>query len=120
MIKIELEEAFAFDLLAILIVKMFKCDDEQKREVIWNEALQLMFNIKSQIGDQLYYEIFDSEEFKNMIGANRKTFELVDLARNSDEGSLAKQVDISNMERFFCKKALQQAFFKTELKEQKL
>lgn len=70
-----------------------------------------------QIGADKYNDITLSPEFKSMIDANLKVFELIDQS-NNDTG-LAKITDDANYERHISKMALQKKFFETELTEVK-
>ena len=77
------------------------------------------FFLKNQINDNVKWEkIQNSQEFKNLINSNIKTFEAVDLARYGN--TTAKYVDDCNMERYKAKIELQKKFFPdSEIKETK-
>lgn len=113
MINLLVDEAYAFDYLSILEVKKDLTNDNQKEE-----AFTLC---KTFLSDQLenFDTVYSSKEYKNLYDINKKTFDLVDLARNNGEVT-AKQVDDANMERFYRKRDLQAKFFSTALVESKI
>ena len=109
-LNIEVDAGYAFDYLAILIVK------EARDLVDFNVVDNCAFNIAEQIGNlELFESIVHSAEFENLIMRNSDTFDLVDKARKSPATDLAKQVDDSNQERFYAKKALQKKFFGSDM-----
>ena len=103
MVKISLDEGYAYDLLAICEVKILKNIENA------NINYDLIFNeLQNQIG-QKHSEILLSQEYKNLLKANYETFDAVEEARY---GAIsAKEVDSLNMLRFFRKKDLQLKFF---------
>jgi hypothetical protein len=105
MIYLKVNEAYAFDFLAILQIK-FEIDPTNNSENYNDCSLE----IKKQIGnDREFDNIISSQEYKNLYLINKKTFEAVDLAK--EEKVSAKYVDECNYERFLAKKALQDKFF---------
>jgi hypothetical protein len=105
MLSILVDEAYAFDYLAILIVKN-------------SEVTQLIrSNLQQQLPENLFNDIMSSDEFKGMIDANQHVFNCVERARY---GSIsAKELDDANMQRHYAKIKLQQRFFNTTLTEKK-
>jgi hypothetical protein len=103
MVKISLDEGYAYDLLAICEVKISK--KIKNAEVNYNS----IFNeLKDQIQNK-HIEILKSEEYNELLKANQQTFDAVEEARY---GSIsAKEVDLLNMKRYECKKNLQLKFF---------
>ena len=61
----------------------------------------------------------NSKEYRSLFRANEDTFHLVDKIRSSNEVSVGKDIDNANMERFFCKRRLQEKFFEGKLLETK-
>jgi hypothetical protein len=111
MINLLLDEGYAFDYISILAIK---------NEKFKNQALYLMQcceQIKQQIGENLFLSILDSDEYKNLKEANKKTFDAVDKARYGK--ITAKKVDACNMERYNAKVALQKKFFNSTSTEYK-
>jgi hypothetical protein len=104
MVNILVDEGYAYDFLAILMIKNFKNKTE-------NSFLEKQCDeyLRSQIGENKHLHILDSEEFKKLILANSKTFDAVELARYGNIS--AKEVDNLNMERYNCKVSLQKKFF---------
>jgi hypothetical protein len=113
MINLEVDEAYAFDYLSILQVKNDLFPSENK--------MSAFEKCSSFLRDQLenYDLITTSEEYKNLYEINKVTFNLVDQVRNN-EPITAKSVDDANMERYYCKLALQKKHFSNELVEQKI
>ena len=62
--------------------------------------------------------IIKSEEYKNLLLANKKTFKAVDKAKK--DLIKASYVDECNYERYLAKKSLQDKFFSTALRETKI
>ena len=116
MIKVSLDEAYVFDMLAILDVKKQLFSSEKLDSVISARAI-MVDEICSQIGDDKFHEIISSEEYSNLINANNLVFNLVDQTKT--EGGLAKQVDDANYNRYLKKQNLQNKFFTTKMKEVK-
>lgn len=113
MINLLVDEAYAFDYLSILEVKKDLAADAQKEE-----AFEICKVFLSKQLDN-FESIYSSKEYKDLYNINKKTFDLVDLARNNGEVT-AKQVDDANMERFYRKCDLQSKFFSNSLIESKI
>lgn len=116
MIKISLDEAYVFDMLSVLDVKLKKLSDE-KLEVTKYKYNLLKQEILSQIDEEKFFQIISSLEYQKMIEANQYVFDLVDLSKNDD--GLAKITDNANFERHIAKMALQKRFFDSDLTEVK-
>lgn len=113
MVQISLEEAYVFDMLAIMDVKIQKMPVENTL----HSRNKLFSELCDQIGTDLVLQILQSEEYFNLLDANSKTFDLVDKARNGD--GLAKETDDANMQRHQYKKQIQEKFFNSILLEEK-
>jgi hypothetical protein len=116
MIKVSLDEAYVFDMLAILDVKKQLFSSEKLDSVLSARAI-MVDEICNQIGDDKFHEIISSDEYSNLIEANNFVFNLVDQTKA--EGGLAKQVDDANYNRYLKKQNLQNKFFTTKMKEVK-
>jgi hypothetical protein len=116
MIKVSLDEAYVFDMLAILDVKKASFSEEKLSSVISSYS-EMSKEIIEQIGEEKFVEIINSDEYYNLIEANKFVFNLVD--RTKIEGGLAKQVDDANYNRYLKKQALQSQFFINKMKEVK-
>jgi hypothetical protein len=116
MIKVSLDEAYVFDMLAILDVKKQLFSSEKLDSVLSARAI-MVDEICNQIGDDKFHEIISSDEYSNLIEANYFVFNLVDQTKA--EGGLAKQVDDANYNRYLKKQNLQNKFFTTKMKEVK-
>lgn len=115
MINLNVDEGYAFDYLSILEVKKNLYPSKSKKETYQN-----CFNfLRQQLTPELFDNILLSKEYHSLYKANKKTFDLVDMARNNGPVT-AKEVDDSNMERFFCKQKLQNKFFDGKLTEEKI
>jgi hypothetical protein len=98
MVSILVDEGYAYDYLAILIVKnSFPLSDF------------ISGYIAGQVGGKKHNDIITSEEFKNLIQVNRETFIAVEKARYGEIS--AKEVDNANMKRYNSKVELQNKFF---------
>lgn len=105
MIKILVDEAYAFDYLSILEVK-----DSELRD-------RVAAHIAKQIGVMKTMNIYASDEYDQLYNANKALFDCVERARY---GTItAKELDEANMERHKAKQALQAEFFQTQLTETK-
>lgn len=103
MIPLMLDESVSFDMLAILMVKVMHGlpagDEYQATDA----------QIRQALGDDLVWLILDSDEYANLLHANKCVFECVEKARNN--GITAKEVDSANQRRYLAKKALQSRFW---------
>lgn len=111
MINICVDEAYAFDFLSILEVKKGHSDQAM---ISWHNCFNYL---KAQLSSDLFVLIINSNEYRNMVAINQKTFEAVERARYGNIS--AKEVDNANMERHYAKIALQKRFFTNNLTEQK-
>lgn len=112
MIKITVDEAYAFDYYSILHLKY-------NNGYLPLETLQIAENdLVESLGDKLVETILLSNEYKEVYEANKLTFDAVDNAKN--DLVPASYVDKCNYKRMLAKKQLQVIFFKTELTETKI
>lgn len=116
MLKISLDEAYVFDMLAVFDVKIKKLTGE-KLLLTLEKYADMANEVIEQIGVDKYNEIILSPEFKRMIDANMRVFELIDESKN-DTG-LAKTTDDANYDRHVAKMDLQKQFFNSSLTEVK-
>jgi hypothetical protein len=115
MIKLQLDEAFCFDLLSISEVKYNKT----KNVTAFNNFLQIKSEISNQINENTLSTIIHSTEYKELLNCNEKIFDLVDEIKINYKLP-AYIVDNLNYKRFELKKALQEKFFqKSLIKEEK-
>lgn len=107
MINLKVDEAYAFDYLSILYIKK---DKSQKCYQTWKDCYDYLSN-------QLinFIEIVNSNEYLNLLEANKITFEAVEKARYDNIS--AKAVDDANMLRHKRKIELQKKFFDKNLEE---
>ena len=113
MVSILVDEAYAFDYLAILLIKY----DFSKNKLILTKAEECTEHIQSQIGKKKMEEILSSDEFKKLLDANKETFAWVDKAKT--DSCKASDVDKSNYERCKARNALQEKFFSNKISEVK-
>ncbi len=116
MIKISLDEAYAFDMLAIFDVKILNLSGEKLAKTL-EKMSDMIEEVVEQIGQDKYNQIISSIEYQQMIKANQKVFELIDQSKFDD--GLAKVTDDANYDRHIAKIALQKRFFDSELTEVK-
>jgi hypothetical protein len=114
MIKISIDEAYAFDMLAIFEVKISNLSGEKLAKTLEKKA-NMIEQFVQQIGRDKYNQIISSAEYGKMILANQKVFELIDKSKFDD--GLAKVTDDANFERHIAKIALQKKFFDSDLTE---
>lgn len=116
MLKISLDEGYIFDMLAILEIKSKIFTGHKYDKAV--ESMTIMSNeIISQIGKDKFDQITSSDEYQNLFNANKKVFELIDLAKTSD--GLSKDTDDANYERYLKKVDLQKKFFNDNIFEVK-
>lgn len=112
MVNLLVDEAFAFDYLAILKLKADKGYIDKK-------SIKRNFDhLKQQIGEKLFNTIIESDQFKKLYDANSVTFDAVDAAK--EDKLLASEVDKTNFFRMLAKTELQKHFFNTDLQEVKI
>ena len=111
MIKLTVDEAFAFDFLSILEVKkLYGMDVENLLE-------SYKIEISNQIGIDFFKKIHSSVEYSELLNHNKKTFDAVDKAK-TDEVK-ASYVDECNYRRSLSKKKIQEKYFNNKLTELK-
>lgn len=112
MIKLLVDEAFAFDYLSILEIKK---DINSFTNATWHACKE---NLGYEIGQNLLEQILISQEYANMLETNKLTFGAVEKARYGGDIT-AKEVDAANLERHKRKLELQRKFFDNNLTEYK-
>lgn len=109
MIRISLDEAYVFDMLSIITIKL-KYNKDNKQ--ISDSMDRMMWEIGSQIGIQCFNAVVESKEFKSLIKANKEIFDRINAIKQRGEKlGDATFVDMRNYDRFLAKKALQKKFF---------
>lgn len=112
MIKITVDEAYAFDYYSILKLKKENGSDiDQVINLIESDIINC-------IGEFKFNLIINSKEYLNLYSSNKNTFDAVDKAKTDQV--LASHVDKCNYLRMIHKKELQIKFFSTDLSEVKL
>jgi len=112
MIKMTVDEAYVFDYYSILQIKF-------KNNIVSEANLNVISqDIISQIGEPTFNKVIDSEEYSNLLNANKETFDAVDKAKADDVP--ASYVDKCNYQRMLAKKDLQERFFSSPLSETKI
>lgn len=112
MVKITVDEAYAFDYYSILELK-YKNGSDIKNilKVIKNDLIE-------QIGIEKFNSVIESQEYKKLYESNELTFDAVDKAKTDEV--LASYVDRCNYKRMIYKKELQIKFFNSDLSEVKI
>ena len=119
MVKISVDEGYAFDILSIFQVKIHNCTDPIKIETSKRGFSVLYEELKAQLGQEKLSEIINSSEYDDLYTENQTTFVLVDAIRASDENSIGKDIDLNNLRRFECKRKLHNKFFDSQMLETK-
>jgi hypothetical protein len=109
MINICVDEAHAFDFLSILEIKKSHSDQATQS---WHNCFNYL---KAQLPSSLFTLIINSQEYRDMVTANQKTFNAVELARNNK--ITAKELDETNSVRYQMKINLQNKFFSNRITE---
>lgn len=112
MIKITVDEAYAFDYYSILELK------NQNGSQVDHIINVIKSDLIEQIGLEKFNLIIESEEYSRLYTSNKKTFEAVDKAKTDEV--LASYVDECNYLRMIHKRELQNKFFSSSLSEIKL
>lgn len=119
MIKISVDEAYAFDMLSILQIKAGKSDKD-----LYNYA-GFLRDIYKELPKNVVNAVLASNEYTVMIEANQAVFDLVERVVTEqayavpEDWVAALTVHNANMKRFYAKKALQEKFFEENLTELK-
>lgn len=121
MIKIEVDEAEAYDRLSILWVKANKSPELAGN---YNELDQVM---RYLLSSPVHNKILESEEFENMKSINLKLFNRIDEIKQRRFNIFkrildAEFIDDLNYKRYLAKRRVQEKFFPKQrwLKEQKI
>lgn len=119
MIKVGVDEGYAYDMLSIQMVKHEKAPSLKSDGAM----LQLGGDIIAATTIKGHMSVVWSKEHQDLIDTNRKLFELIDELNKhpADCSCYGCQVNRLNYVRFLCKRALQDKFFPgTTQTEQKL
>lgn len=111
MILLEVDEAYAFDYLSILALKI--CSAETSATYKRCHSL-----LEKQFAPEMWDKLISSKEYGAICEANRSTFAAVDKAKNGLV--TAKEVDFCNYQRYLAKQVFQQTFFSSPLSETKI
>ncbi len=115
MIKITVDEAYAYDMLSVLHVKCAKQPNDGKAKANWR---RLSVEIGGEISDEhgnslLHSSILGSPEYGRLYDVNLAIFERIDLMKTprSEQPGDAEFIDTQNHNRYLAKQALQTRFF---------
>lgn len=103
MVKLKVDEGYAFDYLAILEVKKNNNPDQSE---IWINCYNYLAD---QFSMDFWLDLISSDEYLKMVEINQKTFDAVDKARYGQ--ITAKEVDNCNMQRYNAKQKFRNKFF---------
>jgi hypothetical protein len=115
MIKIQVDEAYAFDMLSILEVKYEKKSTQQNLDNLH----ELSQSIENQVGAGKFFDILNSDEYESLYHTNVVLFDLIDDIKRGEDIS-AKEVDDLNYLRWEYKNGIQKKFFGKETGEVKI
>jgi hypothetical protein len=113
MINLPVDEAYAFDYLSILQIKLVNSPSASKEDT-YTECKRYL---KNQLHN--FEKIVSSKEYYDLLISNQSTFDLIDQLRSGKKVT-AKEIDDANMDRYYKKQALQNAFFNSSMKEEKI
>ena len=99
MLTLVVDEGYAYDYLAILLVK-------GNQPNLYNFTSSYL---EAQVGRDLHWEITTSQEFQDLVDANKRTFDAVEKAKTNE--MTAKEVNDCNIGRFIAKTALHKKYF---------
>lgn len=114
MINVKVDEAAAFDMLSILEIK------SKKSNLSSEQYVTALNNLVYEIGSNKFNKVKESDLYIQLLNANRKVFEYVDILNEGTYFLSASTVHSANMERYRIKNKLQKEFFSSDLTEEKL
>jgi len=109
MIKLTVDECYAFDFLSILAVKNKKTGHGKNQFDFCSQ------NIRDQVDN--FDDVISSSQYQSLVDINEKIFNAVDLAKQNLV--TAKLVDDLNYDRYLVKQQLQKRFYDTLTNEKK-
>ncbi len=126
MIRVQVDEAYAFDMLSILHVKRVRAPSDAghaSHERLWED-------IRLEVGDETFSRVVRSDEYEALFRINAALFDALEMLKRTDKHfeqatdgewppkvtigewpGAASEVDQMVYKRYLCKRALQQAFF---------
>ena len=119
MIKVLVDEAYAFDMLSILEVKWQEKSDKLNEDNFYKFSENLLFELNNF---DFLLKILHSKEYKKLKEVNYQIFiRINEIKKREIHASDAIFIDDLNYQRYLAKKALQETFFpKNKLTEQKI
>jgi len=114
-IRVTVDEAAAWDMLAILTIKLQRLS---RKKSVEESFFRLVGEIETALGPKDYIHILYSNEYVALCDANEALFDGVEKVRHG-EGMSAKEFDDLNQARHRAKQALQKRFWNNELTEVK-
>ncbi len=118
MIKINVDEAAAYDMLAIQSIKNEHNGRLSMMEI--EEHTVFSYQIGREVGQELHVVILASSEYEALRLANQRVFEAVDIVKLPYTFD-ARWIDGLNYQRYVAKQALQKRWFPDKpLTERKL
>ena len=113
-LDLRVSASYGFDYLSILQVKINK--DSSKKNL--DNYYKCFDNLLNQLNSELFFDILESKEYRDLYNVNDKLFDLVSLAKN--DLCFASEVDKMVYQRWLSKTALQDKFFTNKLSEVKI
>ncbi len=121
MIKIEIQEAEAFDRLSILQVKLNKnLDDLSLKDELSKKIEDLEHCINIYIGYDLAKQVYSSFAYQWLYNINNKLFSMMDHKNPNLNDYTVDNIIIENLNRFAAKQKLQEEFFNNKYQEIKI
>jgi len=112
MINLPVDEAYAFDYLAVLEIKKNNSVQDLNN---YNNCSDIL---RSQIGEGTFLKVIESIYYAKLVIANKLVYDYIEQIRNGEKID-GKVVDDANMSRYFLKRELQKEIFNAALSEKK-
>lgn len=113
LIKVEVDEAAAFDMLSILEIKSKKTENSNL------QFINALNSIVLQLGLHKTNTVLESDLYKELLKANKLVFNYVDLL-NDGYYIPGLIVHLANMRRYSIKTKIQKMYFSSGLSEEKI
>lgn len=120
MIKVSVDESYAYDMLSILKVKTIKATGTEAHSQAYENYSRLGSEIARQLKD--HDLVLESEEYFSLCGINDALFDKIDdIKAKGEKFGDGQIVDELNYKRYLLKKQIQGKFFAANpLTEQKI
>lgn len=119
MIRVPVDEAYGYDMLAIQRVKLGHL--KREGEAATTVHNQLNEAIMEQVGEEKHVKIIRSAQYLALYRVNEEIFTALDDLKHEEWPGAARAIDWLNYQRYVAKRRLQHEFFsESPLTERKL